>query len=263
MKKSTKIWLYVLFVVLLLAIIVVSNVVRNHSHVRGVKAQIDYGVNDTLISAAKIEEQVLLLFPTLTGQQVQDVNQRAIRDSIMAIPYIEHCNVSISIDCHLVVEAVQSSPVMRLFLDGNECYIDRRGRYMPTGDEGDADVLVANEAIAERLVNPQQLDLAALAQDTSRRQSGVVAMWLVACYLYDHPEVGVLFDQVYVNSDRDVVLVPKVGNHIVVVGSPDHLEQKLSDLVTFYRQGLSRVGWETYSQINLKYEGQVICRNRK
>ena len=262
MKKSTKIWLCILFVVLLVAIIVVSNVARNHSHVRGVRVEIDYQGADTLVTAADIESQVLLLFPTLTSQQVQEIDEASIRDSIEANPYVESCDISVSIDCRLVVEAKQRVPVMRLFLDGVEGYVDRQGRFMPVSDEGDADVLVANEALHERIVDPQRLDLAVLAEDTVRRRSGVVAMWQLACYLYDHPEVGVLFDQVYVNKDRDLVLVPKVGNHLVVVGTPDNLERKLSDLVTFYRQGMPKVGWESYKLINLKYEGQVICQNR-
>lgn len=264
MKKSTKILLSVLFVVVVIAIVVVSNVVRQHAVVRGIAPVVNYGDSDTLVTAERLQEEVLAGYATLMSKRVRDVDLDSVQRIVCANPYVEKCNVSVSIDCRLVLQVVQRTPVMRLFLGADECYFDMLGRYMPLSDEGEADVLVANEEVAEHLsAKKDSIDLSVLAADSLRAHLGVVQMWQMACYLHRDAELHNLFDQVFFAKSRDLILVPKVGNHKVVVGSLDYLDQKFADLLVFYRQGMPQVGWDTYDWVNLKYEGQVICSEKQ
>jgi len=50
-----------------------------------------------------------------------------------------------------------------------------------------------------------------------------------------------------------------LGNHTIVFGSADQIENKFEKLKTFYIKGLNAVGWEQYKKINLKYEGQIVA----
>lgn len=59
--------------------------------------------------------------------------------------------------------------------------------------------------------------------------------------------------------DPKVEIVPRAGNHLVVLGSLDDFRGKLSKLLSFYREGLRYEGWDTYKIINLEFEGQVVC----
>ncbi len=264
MKKSTKILLSALFVVSVIVIVTVTNVVRQHAVVRGISPEVDYRGADTLVSAQRLQEQVLMGYATIMSKRVRDVNLDSVQRIVCANPYVESCNVSVSIDCRLVLKVEQRTPVMHLFLGADECYFDLLGRYLPLSDEGEANVLVANEDVSEHLAsNKENIDLAALATDSLRCRLGVVQMWQLACYLYRDKELHNLFDQVFFSRSHDLVLVPKVGNHKVIVGSLDCLDQKFSDLLVFYRQGMPQVGWDTYDWINLKYEGQVICSEKK
>ncbi len=56
-----------------------------------------------------------------------------------------------------------------------------------------------------------------------------------------------------------VEIVPRAGNHIVVLGSLDGFEKKLGKLMKFYRSALSYEGWDRYKTIDLEYDGQVVC----
>lgn len=64
------------------------------------------------------------------------------------------------------------------------------------------------------------------------------------------------------NADNEYVidLYPRVGNHVIHLGHITNFEKKLHRLMVFYKQGLSEVGWNKYSAIDLTYEGQIICR---
>ena len=63
-------------------------------------------------------------------------------------------------------------------------------------------------------------------------------------------------EQIAVNKLLEFELVPKVGNHKIVFGGIENLEGKFEKLMIFYKKGLSKTGWNEYSEINLKYKNQ-------
>ena len=60
-------------------------------------------------------------------------------------------------------------------------------------------------------------------------------------------------------QEPEVEIVPRVGRHVVLLGTLDEVEQKLDRLMLFYRRVLDYEGWETYRTVNLKYRNQVVC----
>ena len=68
--------------------------------------------------------------------------------------------------------------------------------------------------------------------------------------------------QIYVDEKNNVELIPRVGNHNIILGDASDLENKLEKLMIFYKKGLSKTGWNEYSTINLKYKNQIVCTKR-
>jgi cell division protein FtsQ len=68
--------------------------------------------------------------------------------------------------------------------------------------------------------------------------------------------------QVYVNGKGEYELIPRVGSHIILLGTGEQIETKFFKLRTLYEEGFSRQGWNQYEIINLKYDKQVICTKR-
>jgi cell division protein FtsQ len=66
-------------------------------------------------------------------------------------------------------------------------------------------------------------------------------------------------EQIYVNHHNEIELVPRVGSQIILLGNSDIIDEKLSNLLRFYKDGPGRTGWDAYSIINLKYKNQVVC----
>jgi cell division protein FtsQ len=69
-------------------------------------------------------------------------------------------------------------------------------------------------------------------------------------------------DQIFVTAESELVLVPKLGNHQIIFGNTEQMEDKFNRLMLFYREALSRVGWDKYKAINLRYRGQVVAVKR-
>ena len=65
--------------------------------------------------------------------------------------------------------------------------------------------------------------------------------------------------QIHVYPNREIELIPRVGSHSIYLGSLHKAKQKLEKLLTFYQEGLPRVGWNRYSRIDVRYRNQVVC----
>ena len=86
--------------------------------------------------------------------------------------------------------------------------------------------------------------------------------YILASFVYKDPFWKAQIMQVYINNEGDMELIPRVGNHTIILGDVSGLEDKFSKLMIFYKQGLSKTGWNEYSTINLKYNNQVICTKK-
>lgn len=67
------------------------------------------------------------------------------------------------------------------------------------------------------------------------------------------------------SGDLELVLIPRTGSHVVEfgqVGDEAQIESKLNKLLAFYQNGLTKLGWDMFSTISVRYEGQVVCTKR-
>ena len=64
--------------------------------------------------------------------------------------------------------------------------------------------------------------------------------------------------QIYIRENGDAELVPRIGDHTILIGSFDDIQQKLDNVRTFYDKVLPRKGWNFYKTINVKFHGQVV-----
>lgn len=69
-------------------------------------------------------------------------------------------------------------------------------------------------------------------------------------------------EQIDVTKEGQIQLVPRVGDHLLVLGTADDVESKLDRLMNFYEKGLDNVGWNKYRTISVAYENQVVCKKR-
>jgi len=59
-----------------------------------------------------------------------------------------------------------------------------------------------------------------------------------------------------------VVLIPRVGNQKIHFGMLVNVTEKLANLYQFYKQAMPVKGWQTYSEISLKYNNQIVCTKK-
>jgi cell division protein FtsQ len=69
-------------------------------------------------------------------------------------------------------------------------------------------------------------------------------------------------DQCDINDQRRFELVPKMGDHLILFGNGKEIPEKFRKLNIFYQQVLAKTGFNTYQDINVEFEGQVVATKR-
>ena len=249
MKRPYKILIIILGALLLAVLVVVGNINRSRSTVRGIEVDIRYGRLPQLVVDQTVRDTILAIMPHLLKTSVGGVDRQAVATAAAHVPYLKEVSASVSVSGKVVVRATQRRPIARLYYGTRELYFDEDGAIMPTSSTGNCNVLVTGGDFTEPL-RPDSLN------------AQVTALWQVARFLDAESRYGDLIDQVYVERDGDLMMVPKLGGHVVELGTADNLDEKFKVLLAFYRKGMPRAGWDTYSRISLKYRGQVVCTKR-
>ena len=264
MKRSTHILIILLGAVVLGVIVIVANVARSHSQVSGLKIKIDYAGQPRLVGDKVVTDSIMRLNPGLLQQQVRNVDLESVSEAASRVPYLTDCDASVSVGGKIVVKANQRRPIARVFYGEREFYIDGEGRAMPPSATGDCYVTVAGGNFAERIdtLLYNRLDIKAMSTDSATKNYGIVSVWKMACYLDANPDYGCLFDQMYLAENGDMILVPKLGDHTVVVGRMENLDNKFARLQVFYTKVMPDCGWDAYSKLDLKFDDQVVCTKK-
>jgi cell division protein FtsQ len=98
--------------------------------------------------------------------------------------------------------------------------------------------------------------------DTSIKHSILKDIFYLVQYINDNSFWSAQIDQIYVDNNDQIDLIPRVGNQVIHIGTTENIEGKLRSLSAFYDKVLPEVGWNKYSVINLEYKDQIVCKKR-
>lgn len=141
-----------------------------------------------------------------------------------------------------VVSVQQREPIVRVMTNEGSYYVDLDGNLMAVSSDFSAYVPIVTGVVSKEIALNE--------------------LYQFAIYLHSNPFWKAQIEQVHFETERKVILIPRVGNHVVELGSLDDYEQKLKKLYSLYRNGFSKVGWNYYKKINLSYENQAVCTKR-
>lgn len=186
----------------------------------------------------------------LVGRDLNDINIHKLENSLKNSPFIEYAKVYADMDGIVHVQLRQREPILRVINMANlHYYIDGNGLKMPLSENFTAKVLVANGFIDEDFSGKVDTLSSKLAKDLYQ-----MALFIKTDALWDNQ-----IEQIFVNLNGDIELVPRVGVHKIILGDADSLKTKFRNLLVFYKKAIPKVGWDTYKTINLKYANQIVC----
>ena len=186
----------------------------------------------------------------LVGRNLNDINIHKLENSLKSNPFIEYAKVFADMDGVVHVQIRQREPILRIINMANvHFYIDGKGLKIPLSDNFTSKVLVANGFIDEDFSGKVDTLSSKVAKDLYR-----MAFFIRKDTLWDNQ-----IEQLFVDLKGDIEMVPRVGNHKIILGDADSLQTKFRNLLVFYTKAIPKVGWDTYKTINLKYANQIVC----
>lgn len=65
--------------------------------------------------------------------------------------------------------------------------------------------------------------------------------------------------QVDITTNRKFELIPVIGYHVIKLGDGENVERKLNNLFVFYKQVMSKVGFNKYAALDIEFTNQVVA----
>lgn len=175
------------------------------------------------------------------GKRLHEVNTYELGRLIEQNPLVRSARCYHTPDSMLRIDVEQRHPIMRVKSNGpdGDFYIDTEGETMP-----------AHPGVALRLP--------LVTGQVRRSEVRELGLYEFARFLEDNRFWRQEITQIHVDAAGEVTLVPRVGSHVILMGSLQDYEQKLDRLLTFYQKVMPRKGWNAYSVLNVKFDGQVV-----
>ncbi len=195
----------------------------------------------------------------IKGSAMRDINTGLLEKIVYSNPFIGKAEVYSTIDGYVNIDVWQRNPVIRIVNNDNEhFYVDDQGIFMPVTDKYSCQVIVASGNIFD-VYAAHSLKYAVPFIKDSTMKPVLVQLNEIALFLKQNEFWDAQVEQIYVNENSEIELIPRIGNHNILLGSSEDLQMKMDNLFIFYSEGINKAGWEKYSKINLKYKDQVIC----
>jgi len=198
---------------------------------------------DRLIRLVKATDSKIL------SKTLEEINSEVLEEEIAKIPAIlsAHAykliiNEKGTYKGVLVVKVKHREPVMRVISSGGSYYLDKNGIRIPVSSSYSKNVLVTTGSVSEKFAAEKLLPF--------------------VLYVEDNDFWNAQIEQIHVEEDGDILLVPLVGGHIIELGDVDNYREKLNVMREFYKQVLVKNNWDKYEKISLKYNNQVVAKRR-
>ena len=268
MKKFKKILFVSLWVSLLVGLLITMGFVNKQQDALLCNAlNVSVNQDDDLYFLDKLDIVQLIKDrgDSIVGQPKATVNVSEIEKALNSHADIANAEVYMSINGEVKVEVKQRKPVVRVInLDGDSYYIDNEGKFMPLSNKYTAKVLIANGMMSEPFIKRYTYSISDIGKDSLLNTTSMLdEIYAMANYINADKFWSSQIQQIYINKDRDMEIVPMVGDQKIIFGDTTFMDDKFKKLLTFYQQGLNTTGWwDKYSTINLKFKNQIVCTKK-
>lgn len=152
----------------------------------------------------------------------------------------------------LHVAVTEREPVARIFTAGGRSfYFDDQAQMMGLSDKLSTRLPVFTGFPDKKMIT---------ADDTLLMKDIVATAKYINSNSFWSSQVSQInIDMTCGSACREMEMIPMIGNHVVKLGSGEEIEKKFNRLFIFYKQVLSKTGFDKYKTIDVRFNGQVVA----
>lgn len=264
MKPWLKISLSLSFTILVIVLIVLFDKYQRETIVPEPKISIKTTKSNAFLDRHEVLKRLQFSNLLIEGQTFEELDTDSITRFLKSISQIKDVKVYRRFGSAWNIDIVLREPIARIYnQSGQSFYLDADGVRMLTTPKFTAQVVVVNGRINEQ---PSGFSVNEIINNDSLKSIHKLDdIYRISKYVCDDPLLHALIGQIYLKDNGDFLLVPLVGEQRIVFGSA-YSEKEVSDkfekLKIFYNEAMDVEGWNTYSEINLKYRDQIVCKKK-
>ncbi|MBR6310798.1 MAG: cell division protein FtsQ [Paludibacteraceae bacterium] len=171
-------------------------------------------------------------------KRISEIDLFAIEEMLNKIPAIKRAECYRTEDHCIRIDIYQRKPIFRVMSGSYNFYIDEEKKEIPIPRKFAANVPIVTGEVNKDFIKGDLFDF--------------------ITYVRKNQFWDAQIEQINICHQKNVELIPRVGNHTIKLGTLDDYETKLNKLKTFYKN-LHNIGWNQYHIINLEYKNQVVC----
>ncbi len=247
---------------------------RAGTYVRDLHIAVRDSASTRIIRADDVRKWIRAAGLSPEGQHFDSVDLQAISRVVASHDFVRHVKTSVGLDSVVTVIVRQRIPALRIIASGGyDFYYTTDGYIVPANRRSAYHVPVVTGTFDLPFRPSFSGQLREPADSTSKKvqESYRFLHKLInfVSYIEDDNFWNAQIVQINVTSrpephtEPEVELIPRVGDHVIMLGWLDGYEQKLDKLMKFYRKALPHEGWDTWNYIDLRYDGQVVCSRRR
>jgi cell division protein FtsQ len=241
LKKVTNILVWVLLFGYLIVVFSFVNEKSGRLVYSGIRVKVVDSLERAFVRDADVIKIIHKKYPKMKGTDLSQINKEFLEESIDKIPFVKNSEVFNSLSGELIVEIEQRKPIVRI-LSRNGYYIDAEGQKMPLSPNFTSRVLVVSGAVNDELIKEELFELVKFIINDE--------FWKFQ------------INQIYIDRNKEYILIPRVGDQKIELGSIDNYQRKFEKLKVLYTKGFSKKGWNIYKNINLKFKDQIVCTKK-
>lgn len=177
---------------------------------------------------------------------IKELDLALIEATLESNPWIQNAEVFINNKNILELDITQNIPAARVFSTNGETY------YL----DGNSVVLPA--AVSFPYPTPVFTNVPYLGDDEMSNQLKAKIAYLghvIGKDTFWNAQVT----QINLTNKHQFEMVTLMGDHVVKIGDTNHIQDKLQNLFIFYKEGLQKLGWNRYKEIDVRFAGQVVA----
>lgn len=216
-----------------------ATVARNSAYCKGLIVNVITDEAPLFVQENDVLEIVHHHYDSLEKILVEEINIDLLEESLEGQAFVANAEVYSSVNSELRVDVYQHKALLRVIHEKGSFYIDEEGKAMPLHSTVSARVPVVTGFLPDSAFG-EAFELIELINEDEFLKAQITGM--------------------HRNRKGEFILYPRLGGHKIIFGQWDQEgEVKLKKLLTFYKEVIKKTGLDYYSQIDLRFEEQVVA----
>lgn len=250
-KNTIRKWAIILLTILVFAtsiwVLLYGFKWQHKKTIQAVKISITNPAAANFLNAAYIQRILHTQFgDEIVNQSVNGTTISKVEGFLNKNSWIQNAEVFVDVNNNLQIEVTQKTPFIRVFeQNGASYYLDRSLHPIPLS-ESYTPVLMAVANVP--------------SNNYTAKLNTFKSIAFIANYIEADTFWNAQTQMIEVRDINDFALLTALGKQLIILGDTNNLQNKLDNVFLFYRKLLKKIGWNLYTTIDARFDGQLVAK---